>query len=164
MDWLGNILTIESLQLGALVTGIVLAGVGYLRTWLEDRKRYTLNMLMGYSQGTELLRMLHHVREQAARVKAGEKCKVDAAMAERLAVVLPHFQSIALASQTGLLNRGILISARYGTMQTIWNCYQEYVEEQREQLDRPLLYKELEEFLSENAGRYSRYQKQFDRG
>jgi hypothetical protein len=85
-------------------------------------------------------------------------------VAEQLAVVLPHFQSIALAAKSGLLNRDIIISARYGTMQTIWDCYGSYVEKQRKQLDRPLLYKELEEFLRDNAARYSWYQALFPHG
>ena len=158
---LSKFLALEWVQFGTLFTGLVLAGVGFLRARLEDRKRYTLGVLMGYSQSTELLRMLHHIRTHAARVKAGEKCTVDEAMAERLAVVLPHFQSIAMAAKSGLLNRDIIISARYGTMLTIWECYEPYVKVQREELGRPLLYVELQDFLRENSDRYRRYREGF---
>ena len=154
-------ITTAQIQLLSICSGIVLAFIGYIRTRLEDRKRYTLGVLMGYSQSTELLKMLHHVREHAARIKAGGECKVDDATAERLAVVLPHFQSIALAAKSGLLNRDIIISARYGTMKTVWECYAPYVKSQRVELGRPLLYVELEEFLRDNAARYSRYQQRF---
>jgi hypothetical protein len=164
MNMVSKLFAPESIQLGTLLSicsGIALAVIGFIRTRLEDRKRYTLGVLMGYSQSTELLKMMHHVREHAANIKAGGECQVDDVMAERLAVVLPHFQSIALASKSGLLNRDIIISARYGTMKTVWDCYGPYVKSQRIALNRPLLYVELEEFLRANAARYSRYQAQF---
>jgi hypothetical protein len=163
-DAISKIFAPESIQLGTLLSlcsGIALAVIGFVRTRLEDRKRYTLGVLMGYSQSTELLKMLHHIRQHAARIKAGAEHRVDDAMAEQLAVVLPHFQSIALAAKSGLLNRDIIVSARYGTMKTIWDAYGPYVKSQRIELGRPLLYVELEEFLRDNAARYSRYQARF---
>ena len=83
-----------SIQLGTLLSicsGIALAVVGFIRTRMEDRKRYTLGVLMGYSNSTELLRSLHTVREHAARSKPHGECTVDDALAAHLAIILPHF-------------------------------------------------------------------------
>lgn len=143
------------IELGTLLTGFVaiaLAIVGYVRTRAEDRKRFTLNMLMGYSHSAELLKALHYAREHAQESKG--KSKVDEAVAERLAIVLPHFQSIALATRNRLLDRDIVLSARYGSMKSIWESYRHYVEAQRKELERPQLYSELEDFVNANVGRY----------
>jgi hypothetical protein len=137
-----------------------LAVVGFVRTRVEDRKRYTLGVLMGYSHSIELLRSLHAVREYAAGGTQVDG-KIDDAVADHLAIVLPHFQSIALAAKSGLLDREIILSARYGSMKAIWASYGPYVRAKRVELDRPLLYVELEEFLRENASRYEQYQRQF---
>ena len=148
--------TIEPIQLGTLLSicsAIGLAVVGFVRTRLEDRRRYTLGVLMGYSQSTELLKALHVVREHRG--------EVDGAIAEHLAIILPHFQSIALAAKSGLLDRDIMIGARYGTMQAIWKRYGRYVADLRDQLERPLLYVELEEYLAMNADRYNQYAKRY---
>jgi hypothetical protein len=116
---------------------------------------------MGYSHSTELLRALHSVRQDAARSKVQGECRVDEALAEHLAIILPHFQSIALAAKNGLLDRDIILSARYGSMKAIWDGYGPYVRAKRIELNRPLLYVELEEFLNDNAARYDNYQRQF---
>lgn len=44
-------------------------------------------------------------------------------MESALAIILPHFQSIALAAKSGLLDRDIILSARYGSMKSIWDNY-----------------------------------------
>jgi hypothetical protein len=153
----------EPIQLGTLLSmcsAIVLAVVGFVRTRMEDRRRYTLGVLMGYSQSTELLKALHFVREYAARREPNDG-QVDDAVAEHLAIILPHFQSIALAAKSGLLDRDIILSARYGTMKGIWEAYGAYVRAKRVQLNRPLLYIELEEFLDSNAARYVVYARQY---
>jgi hypothetical protein len=164
MNTIGRLFAPESIPLGTLLSicsGIILAVFGFVRTRMQDRQRYTLGMLMGYSHSTELLRALHSVREHAARSKAQGECTVDAALAEHLAIILPHFQSIALAAKSGLLDRDIILSARFGSMKTIWETYGSYVRAKRLELDRPLLYVELEEFLRENAARYDTYKRQF---
>jgi hypothetical protein len=164
METLGRVVANDPIQLGTLLSicsGIALAVIGFVRTRLQDRKRYTLGVLMGYSQSTELLKALHALREHAALSRAAGQCKVDAGLEEHLAVVLPHFQSIALAAKSGLLDRDIILSARYGSMQSIWESYGPYIEGKRRAFNRPLLYAELEEFLNENAGRYRRYQRRF---
>ena len=153
-----------TIQLGTLLSicsGIALAVVGFVRTRMEDRKRYTLGVLMGYSHSTELLKSLHSVREHAARSRVQGECKVDDALAGHLAIILPHFQSIALAAKSGLLDRDIILSARYGSMKWIWDNYGPYVRTKRLEFGRPLLYAELEEFLRENAVRYKGYEQQF---
>jgi hypothetical protein len=149
-----------TIQLGTLLSicsGIILAVFGFVRTRLQDRKRYTLGVLMGYSQSTELLKSLHYVREHAVRTKMLSDAKVDDAMAEHLAIILPHFQSIALAAKSDLLDRDIILSARYGSMNAIWENYGPYIREKRRELNRPLLYVELEEFLRVNERRYRKY-------
>lgn len=163
MPFFAQLVEAEPIQLGTLVSicsGIALAVVGFVRTRLEDRRRYTLGVLMGYSQSTELLRALHFVREHAAR-RPTQTGEVDGAVAEHLAIILPHFQSIALAAKSGLLDRDIILSARYGTMQAIWAAYGAYVRAQRTELNRPLLYIELQEFLDSNAARYAVYAQQY---
>ena len=160
MDGIVGYLSAQKLELGTLLSvclAIVLAAVGYRRTRAEDRKRFTLGMLMGYSHSTELLRALHFVREHAQPSKG--KTQVDPAVAERLAIILPHFQSIALATKNDLLERDIVLSARYGSMKAIWDNYYHYVVAQRRELGRPLLYVELEEFLHANAAQYEENQR-----
>ena len=164
MDKIGNLFAADPIQLGTLLSicsGIALAVIGFVRTRFQDRKRYTLGVLMGYSHSIELLKALHFVREHAANSKPQGECKVDDAVAQHLAVILPHFQSIALAAKNGLLDRDIILSARYGSMKAIWESYGPYVRAKRVEFDRPLLYVELEEFLGENAVRYQAYQSQF---
>jgi hypothetical protein len=151
------------IQIGTLLSmcsAIALAVVGFVRTRLEDRRRYTLGVLMGYSQSTELLKALHFVREHTARRKPGE-AQVDDVVAAHLAIILPHFQSIALAAKCGLLDRDIILSARYGSMHAIWTAYGGYVRAKRDEFNRPLLYIELEDFLDQNADRYATYAQQY---
>ena len=155
-----NFFSSQQIHLGTLLpimSAIILAVIGFLRTKAEDRKRFTLGMLMGYSHSAELLKALHFVREQ----RLSDQPKLDEAVAERLAVILPHFQSIALAANKGLLDRDIVLSARYGSMKWIWDNYGSYVRAQRRDLNRPLLYVELEDFLAANASRYAEYQKPY---
>lgn len=154
----------NTIQLGTLLSicsGIALAVVGFVRARIEDRKRYTLGVLMGYAHSTELLKSLHFVREHGARSKVQGEYKVDSAIADHLAIILPHFQSIALAAKNGLLDRDIILCARYGSMKSIWDNYGPYVREKRLELDRPLLYAELDEFIRENAFRYKSYEQKF---
>jgi hypothetical protein len=78
------------------------------------------------------------VRERAARGTTHDG-QVDDVVAEHLAIILPHFQSIALAAKSGLLDRDIILSARYGTMKAIWETYGPYVKEKRIEIKPPRL-------------------------
>lgn len=143
---------------GALVsavTAIALFGAGYVRARRENLQRYTLDVLMRYSHSPELLKALDRLRARAAQ--DGDRLAVDDTLAEDLAVTMPHFSAIALAANKGLLDREIILQARYASMRAIWSSYGSYLKQRGELLKRPLLYVDLEEFLKANQSRYEQY-------
>ena len=149
----------------SITTGIMLAVFGYIRTRLQDRKRYTLDVLMRYSHSVELLRSLHAINAHVAQRKSTDvDAPVDAGLETHLAVVLPYFQSIALAANSGLLDREIMLKARYGSMKSVWEGLLPYIARKRLELGRPFLYADLEQFLRDNADRYARYHRSLEQG
>ena len=57
----------------SITTGIMLAVFGYIRTRLQDRKRYTLDVLMRYSHSVELLRSLHAMFARGVKQRDGKR-------------------------------------------------------------------------------------------
>ena len=158
IDILQRMFVLEPIPLGAVMTAsipLLLFVLGYLRARRENLQRYTLDVLMRYSHSPELLKSLHRLRTHAGDT-AGN-VTVDAALEAELALTMPHFAAIALASNKGLLDHDIIVQARYASMQSIWTSYGQWLKERARQLGRPLLYDDLEEFLARNAAEYERY-------
>ena len=138
-------------------TAIGVAALGVIGTRRADRKRYTLDVLMRYSNNAELLKALNRLRTYAA---AGYKdIKTDETVAEDLAVTMPHFSAIALAANSGLLDRDIILRARYASMHSIWKSYGPHLTARSSELGRPLLYFDVEEYLRLNVKSYARYER-----
>ena len=136
---------------------MIVAVTGVIRTRRENRKRYTLDVLMRYSHNSELLKALYRLRTHAAA--SNGEIKVDDTLAEDLSVTMPHFSAIALAANSGLLDRDIILQARYASMRSIWRSYGPHLAARSTGLGRPLLYFDLEEFLRLNANSYARYER-----
>ena len=151
----------EPVPLGTLLS--VLSGLAAaMWTWhtnrLLERKRYTFNVLMQYAGSADILRALDDVNRWIG--EGGGSGPVASSERERcMALLLPYFQSIALAANQGMLDRSVLLRARYGTMKTVWEHFRPDVEAKRRALDRPLLYCDLESYLAANEKRYNDYQR-----
>lgn len=152
-------------QLGAIIsaaTAIVLFVASHFRARRENLQRYTLDVLMRYSHSPELLKALDRLRARAAQ--ADGEVIVDDQLAEDLAITMPHFSAISLATNKGLLDRDIILQARYASMRAIWASYGRHLDERSARLKRPLLYADLEEFLEANRAKYEDYaRKEHDR-
>lgn len=177
----------EPIPLGGLLS--LLSGLAAaLWTWhtsrTQERKRYTFNVLMSYANSAELLRALDEVNRSiggvrlsashllpdvaastsaagtpAASTSAIDAAAIAASRERSMALLLPYFQSIALAASQGMLDRDVLLKARYGTMKAVWDHFSADIEAKRVALARPLLYCDLESYLKDNERRYKRYQR-----
>ncbi|HXF54503.1 MAG TPA: hypothetical protein VNK52_10310 [Hyphomicrobiaceae bacterium] len=137
--------------------GIALGVFGYVWNGIQEKKRYTFDVLMRYTENTDVLMALHRAWTHVARYKSYDQSRIDADTERSLDILLAYFQSIAVAAKYHMLNDEIVLIARYGSMRSLWDFYRPYVEGKRLQLGRPLLYADLEDFLRRNAARYERY-------
>ena len=168
MDNLYNVLA-QPIPLGtilSIVSGLCLAIWGFITNRATERKRYTYDVMMRYANSSEILRAMNDVNRQMSegqtrgvQTSDGQSVITDAAREQSMALLLPYFQSIALAANQGMLDRNILVIARYGSMKAVFEHFRADIERRRVALDRPLLYIDLEMYLSENEKRYNAYQR-----
>src|SRR5262245_62078587 len=124
---------------------IMLGTFGFIWNNIQEKKRYTFEVLMKYTENTAVLVALHRVWKHISSNRTYRSDGVDNDLEQHLTLLLSYFQSIAVAANHHMLNERILLIARYGSMKTIWDFFYPYVERKRRDLGRPLLYVDLED-------------------
>ncbi|MGH6816239.1 MAG: DUF4760 domain-containing protein [Hyphomicrobiaceae bacterium] len=143
-------------------SGVLLGTYGFVWNSIQEKKKYTFDMLMKYTENTAIIMALHHVWKHISRTKSYDPTRLDDELERHVTLLLSYFQSVAVAANNRMLNEKILLIARYGSMKTIWDFFHPYIEQKRRQLDRPLLYVDLEDFLRKHDGKYRRYRKAYE--